>query len=120
MTKRSSLISHSKRRASERYGLNLSRLDLLRIVDLILGKSATFVRRHTNRVSEWEVIYSGKRLRLLYDCRRKMVVTFLPDSRSDLRFRQNLLEAESEDLVNNEDFAGSGFWEREAEAAVAE
>ena len=120
MTKRSSLIAHSKRRASERYGLSLSKLDLLKIVDLILGKAATFVRRHTRRVSEWEVEYLGKRLRLLYDHRRRMVVTFLPDHRSELRFRQNLIEAESPEFIAEGDFAGSDFWEKEAEAAGAE
>lgn len=120
MSKRSSLAIHSRRRASERYGLNLSKLDLLKIVDLILGKSATFVRKHTNRVSEWEVVYFGKKLRLLYDYRRRMVVTFLPDYRSELRFRQNVIEAKSPESIVEGDFAGSEFWAKEAEAVVTE
>lgn len=112
ITKANSLLRHSKRRASERYGLNIGRAGLWEIVNIIRSGRAIFVRKETNRVSEWKVEYSGVSMRVIYDRRRKMVVTFLPPDD---------LGAMGEDSLDLEEMlpttAECEFWEREAALA---
>lgn len=69
---------HAKRRALERFGLELNRQDLRSIVDIIQKQQARFIERQSLRVTIWEVMYSGQLMRAVYDSKRKAVVSFLP------------------------------------------
>lgn len=80
---------HTKRRAKERYGLNLNKDDRRAITQRIKDSlkkpevitpaaSANFLVKHSNRVSEWEVPYAEKNLRVLYDSKRSSIITCLP------------------------------------------
>ncbi len=78
---------HTKRRAKERYGIDLNKDDRREIVKRIQANfnpnresttSACFLTAHSNRVTEWEVPYEGVELRVLYDKKRKSLITCLP------------------------------------------
>ena len=45
---------------------------------MIRQNKATFVRRRSNRVTEWEVALEEGKCRVLYDKQRKQVITFVP------------------------------------------
>lgn len=77
-TKLHALKVHSKNRARVRYGLTLNNDDLRAIVQKIRSGSGTFVKKQTNRVSEWIVSHNGISLRVLYDKMRRMTITCLP------------------------------------------
>lgn len=71
--------AHSKLRAYQRYDLELNRKDLDTIVKQIQSsKDAFFIKRKSNRVTLWHVLYNKKSLKVVYDSDRKNVVTFLP------------------------------------------
>jgi hypothetical protein len=78
MTKLHAQRRHAKLRAQERYGLSLNRIDLREIAGLIQQGKAVFLRRQSLRVSHWLVEVGGKSARVVYDRKRKTVVTFLP------------------------------------------
>ncbi len=115
ITKANSLLRHSKRRASERYGLNIGRAGLRVIVDSIRSGNAMFIRRESNRISEWKVEYQGVEMRVIYDKRRSMVVTFLPP-------RGRCEEGEIDIVADPQPMPQSGgdFWERESALAAEE
>lgn len=90
---------HTKRRARERYGVDLNKDDRRAITQNIkeslevknrAGRvpcsatntttpaNATFLAKHSNRVSEWEVPYEQHNLRVLYDSKRNSLITCLP------------------------------------------
>ena len=69
---------HAKRRAYERYALELSKYDLGQAVnDIRCGKSTNH-RRISNRLSRHTLTICGKSCRVIYDRMRKQIVTFLP------------------------------------------
>jgi hypothetical protein len=70
---------HAKRRAAERYGLELNRHDMRTLVEQIQHGDAEFIERQSLRVSVWWVTVGGKRCRVVYDRLRKTIVTFLPE-----------------------------------------
>ncbi len=78
LTKRQCEAIHSKRRALERYNLSLNRHDLRDIVSMITNNQATFLLKESNTRSHWLVVYKEKKLKLVYDKPRKMIITFLP------------------------------------------
>ena len=70
---------HARQRAVERYGVSISDAKRRKIINLIhAGKTGRFVKRRSVRVSEWEIPLDGETFRVLYDKRRKEIVTFLP------------------------------------------
>lgn len=70
---------HAKKRARQRYDLDLNRKDLDAIVKQIQSSTdAFFIKRSSQRVTLWYVIYNKIPLRVVYDKDRKNVVTFLP------------------------------------------
>lgn len=69
---------HAKRRAFLRYHLEVDAQTRRRIVEAIWNQTATFIRRHSGRVTEWMVDMDGQTLRLLYDKSRQEIITFLP------------------------------------------
>jgi hypothetical protein len=69
---------HARRRAFERYALDLHQDAQASIVRAIEGGEARFISRQSQRVSVWEVKHEGRRLPVVYDRKRKTIVTVLP------------------------------------------
>ena len=76
---------HAKRRLEERYNITDSFLPKdcsawIRSNKCNLPKNVTvtFLERKTNRVSKWKITKSEKVFIVLYDNKRKNIVTFLP------------------------------------------
>lgn len=76
--KTKTLIKHTKRRAKERYGLHLKEEDIKNIVNLIQKQKAEYILTESLRVTWWIVHYLGKELKVLYDKKRKTLITVLP------------------------------------------
>jgi hypothetical protein len=90
---------HARRRAKERYDVNLNKDARRQIVhqiqcglenlsqtttqDSLRTSSATFLAKQSNRVTEWEVPYEGQDLHVLYDKKRKTLITCLPPLEKD-------------------------------------
>ena len=112
-TKKSSLIRHSRRRAIERYGLDIGRCSQEAIANLIRGGRGVFLKRCSNRVSEWEVLCEGNLLRVLYDRKRRALVTILPPKRTKEE-RAEAIKREDVLPVKSSNADSLVFWEREA------
>ena len=69
---------HSKRRAAERYDLELHQDAEASIIRAIQGGEAKFIRRQSYRVSIFEVEHEGRTLPVVYDRKRKTIATILP------------------------------------------
>jgi hypothetical protein len=99
-TKKQAEQIHARRRAKERYDVNLNKDARRQIVHQIQNSlenlsqparglstvtpsSATFLAKQSNRVTEWEVPYEGQDLRVLYDKKRKTLITCLPPLEKD-------------------------------------
>src|SRR6266403_253936 len=80
MTKKDAQTRHAKRRAQERYGLQLNHEDINVIIRAIQSnnpKLAQHVRTQSNRISHWKICWSGKVIQVVYDKLRKSIVTVL-------------------------------------------
>lgn len=84
LSKKESESIHAILRGVERYGCLLSRSDLHRIVKKIQSKDGMFIEKKTNRVTIWDVEYNKTIFKVVYDKKRKMVVTFLPSDTEDI------------------------------------
>ena len=70
---------HARRRANQRYGVSINDAKRRKIINLIhSGKVGQFVKRLSLRITEWEIPLDGETFRVLYDKKRKDIVTFLP------------------------------------------
>lgn len=69
---------HAKKRAFQRYHTLVNRDVLDTIARCVQAQKGIFLRRRSYHVSEWLVRFNGSTLRILYDCKRHMVLTFLP------------------------------------------
>lgn len=69
---------HAQRRAFERYDFPFTRMQRKEIVSIIQRGEALFMRKCSNRVSEFIVSYGDKKMRVLYDRKRHEIITFLP------------------------------------------
>ena len=70
--------THAQRRAAERYGIVLTKEDLKKIVRKIESGQAGVVYRESPRIQILDVECGSKIIRVVYDLRRKAVVTVLP------------------------------------------
>ena len=71
---------HAKKRALERYDLELTRTDMEAMVKQIMDNEVdTFYRSSTNRNTLHKVTWEGRTLIVVYDKDRKTIVTFLPE-----------------------------------------
>lgn len=77
-TKRQCEAIHAKRRALERYGVEMTSADLRAIVTGIQEQKAHFVERQSHRISIFIVKYGGQLMRVVYDRLRQQIVSFLP------------------------------------------
>ena len=75
---------HAKKRAFQRYGISLNHEALRSIKKSIETKDAGFLKRRSDRVTEWEVMVESKKVRFLYDSVYHEVVTCLPPRKSSL------------------------------------
>lgn len=81
-TKTQALKIHTKRRAPERYdGAILSRNDIRAIAQNIKDGKGVFLKKQSNRVTEWEVSHNNILWRVLYDKNRHVIITCLPPRR---------------------------------------
>lgn len=79
---------HAKRRALERYGLEITQEKYDQIVKLVQSGKSKFLFRQSHRVSHFLIEFEGKSMRVVYDKQRKTIVTFLPYSEvEDLTFK---------------------------------
>lgn len=88
-TKSLGLLSHAQRRASLRYDLEISWDTLVLLGRLIARhrkgrvaedkKSAALVRQQSRNISLWYVCFEGQWLPVVYDAKRELIVTVLPD-----------------------------------------
>lgn len=69
---------HARVRAMERYGMELGPATRGRIIDAIRTGRSSMVERQTLRVSVHDVTIDERIVRVVYDRRRKEIVTFLP------------------------------------------
>ena len=70
---------HARRRALERYGVEMGPATRRRIVSAIQRGDATFVRRRSLRVSIFDVALGDVApMRVVYDRKRKELITVLP------------------------------------------
>jgi hypothetical protein len=74
---------HAKRRARERYGLEINRRDRQELIARIMNGDGKFIpSRQLNRNNKnrrmWQIHYRGKDLLVIFDQRVKALVTFLP------------------------------------------
>lgn len=74
---------HAKRRAAQRYGIMLNRAQLNELVKQIWRGEATLVHKVSVNRSIWIVRLPDSRpARIVFDKKRRSIVTFLPDSPS--------------------------------------
>lgn len=76
-SKRASQLIHAKRRLLERYGMVLTRPLRESLLRDIRGGRACFLGRQSNRVSVWEAELQERKVTVVYDSLRHMLVTFL-------------------------------------------
>jgi hypothetical protein len=104
-TKKQAQQTHARHRAKERYDVELNKDARHEIVSKIQESlksniniqkslkasrqvpetpiSATFLTKQSNRITEWEVPFEGQDLRVLYDGKRKTLVSCLPPLKKD-------------------------------------
>lgn len=78
ITKSTAQRLHAKRRAKQRYGLELKREDLAAIARQIQSGHSTCVAKQSVRVTIHRLEWQGTYFEVVYDRERKNVVTFLP------------------------------------------
>jgi hypothetical protein len=72
-------VWHAKKRAKQRFGLSLNRHSYGEMVKMIQSGKATFVSSSSSRVKIFSVPYDGNNYKVIYDNKRKKIVTFLPE-----------------------------------------
>ena len=75
---------HAKRRALQRYALNLDNKKQDEIVKIIQSGKATFLRRDSIRVAVFAVRYENKLMKVVYDSQRKTLASVLPMNEAEL------------------------------------
>lgn len=76
-SKRKDQQRHTRLRALERTGLNITVRDQEQIVQKIQRGECTMVRKQSNRVSVFDVEYEETTLRVVYDRHRKSLATIM-------------------------------------------
>lgn len=80
------LNAHAKRRAAERYDLELNKDARREIVQKIQTNQAEFVHKQSNNRSLWKVNFQDKTLNVVYDKQRSTLCTVLPPDAREFRF----------------------------------
>jgi len=69
---------HFKYRVKQRYGLDINRLQRIEIIKMIQHGEAKFLNHQSRRVSKFIVEFKGTQMIVIYDKKRKTLVTALP------------------------------------------
>lgn len=77
-SKRGAQKRHAKRRARERYGLLINKIDVENMINDIQNNKGEFVYKSSNRATIWKLMCKGKEVLVVYDKLRGQIVTFLP------------------------------------------
>lgn len=83
-SKKQAQFKHAKERFIERCGINIGKKGLTFIKKRIQQEQGVFVKKNSNRISVWDVLYLNETYRVLYDKQRKSIVTVLGYSK-DMR-----------------------------------
>lgn len=78
LSKKKAQEIHARKRAAERFGVHLTHEAEREILDKITNGKATFIKKESNRVSLFGVIFAGKETVVVYDRARKTIVTLMP------------------------------------------
>jgi hypothetical protein len=70
---------HAKRRAQERFGLEVNHEQYRELVRQIQVGKAQFIERQFRSRTHWWVTIDGKQARVVYDKDRHTIITFLPE-----------------------------------------
>lgn len=81
-TKKQNERVHAKRRALQRYGLNLTKTVRNQFKSKIQNNQGTFLYRRSRRISIWEIDYENNKYKVVYDTLRGEIVTFLPQEQT--------------------------------------
>lgn len=90
------LNAHAKKRAGERYGLNLNHDARREIVGMIQSNQADFVGKQSNNRSLWRVQYQNESLNVVYDKARNTMCTVLPKGAHEFQKGTDWRSAEHE------------------------
>lgn len=98
MTKKTPKIlnAHAKKRAAERYNLDLNRDARQEIVRKIQHNEAEFVGKQSNNRSFWRVDHAGESLNVVYDKQRSTMCTVLPKEAKEFQQPTDWTAAEHE------------------------
>lgn len=114
MSKKLNQRKHAKRRAFERFNVSLNRKDLIRMVDAIHKNRAVVVEKQSHRITVflfpngWDKVTNA--FRVVYDRKRKTIVTLLPPKQdfSVMKRRKSEVEEESHGSITVVVHAGQG------------
>lgn len=79
-SKTKSQRTHFRRRAAERYDIDVTNGDVASAIRKIQSGKARFIRRTSLRATVWELPVAGIPCRVVYDNKRKTLITALPIS----------------------------------------
>lgn len=89
--------THAKRRARERFGVNLSEPQFDALIKDIQDNKLEFIERQSNRVTVWRGMLEDKEAIVVYDSSRKEIVTFIDPSSPLFQDGRVCLELEGHD-----------------------
>ena len=69
---------HTQQRLAERYGITVSSDDIFRMAKRIAHGHATLIARQSSDVAHWWLTHEGRPIRLVFDRRRRCILTALP------------------------------------------
>lgn len=75
---------HAKRRALQRFAIDLDYAKQDQIIQMIQKGKAKFISRDSIRVSIFAVEFEGKLLKVVYDADRKTLASVLPMAKNEL------------------------------------
>jgi len=75
--------AHTKRRLAERYGIEATSADIFGMAKRIAHGEGRCLGRQSRDVARWQLDHAGQSLRLVYDRRRRCILTALPALDSD-------------------------------------
>jgi len=73
---------HIKARAVERFGLALDNMQIRQIGKDIRSGNGQFVKKKSNRVSVWDCVVDGVKVRVVYDKKKNRALTVITPSRT--------------------------------------
>lgn len=70
--------AHTQLRLAERYGLRVTSAELFGIAKRVAHGHGRLIDRQSRHVVRWLLPYKGQALRLVFDVRRRSIITALP------------------------------------------